>query len=127
MKIIIHRGTHEIGGTCIEVISGQTRLILDVGLPLVNADRKPFDSKVIKGKTIEDLIAQKIAPNVPGLFTDGEAPDAILLSHSHLDHSGLLHLTRSEIPIYATSGASKNDVGGRCFQSPKGTGSKSSS
>lgn len=119
MKFSIHRGTHEIGGTCIEVISGDTRLILDVGLPLVNADREPFDSKIIQGKTAEDLITAKVAPNVPGLFIEGDAPDAILLSHSHLDHSGLLHLTRPEIPIYATSGTSKMMLAGAVFSRQK--------
>lgn len=40
MKLTIHRGTHEIGGSCLELSSnsGRTRVIIDIGLPLVNAD-----------------------------------------------------------------------------------------
>jgi ribonuclease J len=34
-------------------------------------------------------------------------PDGILLSHAHLDHSGLLHLTRPEVPIHTSRGTSK--------------------
>ena len=34
MRIRIHRGTKEIGGTCIEVESKGKRIALDVGLPL---------------------------------------------------------------------------------------------
>ena len=34
MKACIHRGTKEIGGTCIEIESEGKRIILDVGLPL---------------------------------------------------------------------------------------------
>lgn len=107
VQLTIHRGTKEIGGSCVEVSTSQTRLILDAGLPLVTADREPFDPKCTFGKSVEDLVAQKVIPDVPGLFLDGKPPDAILLSHSHLDHSGLLHLTKPDIPIFATSGTSK--------------------
>ena len=34
MRLRIHRGTKEIGGTCIQVEAGGKRLVLDVGLPL---------------------------------------------------------------------------------------------
>ena len=34
MQACIHRGTKEIGGSCVEVISGGKRLIIDLGLPL---------------------------------------------------------------------------------------------
>ena len=34
MRVCIHRGTKEIGGTCIEIESGGKRLVVDVGLPL---------------------------------------------------------------------------------------------
>ena len=107
MDVTIHRGSKEIGGSCVEVSAGGTRLILDAGLPLVTPEREPFDSRTIRGKSNAELITAKVIPDVPGLFADGDRPDAILLSHSHLDHSGLLHLTRPEIPIHATSGTSK--------------------
>jgi len=31
MKALIHRGTHEIGGTLIELTSGESRILLNVG------------------------------------------------------------------------------------------------
>ena len=34
MQACIHRGTKEIGGSCVEVISSGKRLIIDLGLPL---------------------------------------------------------------------------------------------
>jgi len=33
MKVCIHRGTHQVGGTCIEIRSGDMQIILDIGLP----------------------------------------------------------------------------------------------
>lgn len=119
MQLTIYRGTKEIGGSCVEVATASTRIILDAGLPLVKPDREPFDPKVIQGKSTEQLIAEKIIPHVPGLFTEGKSPDAILLSHSHLDHAGLLHLTKPEIPIYATSGTSKMMLTGAVFSRQK--------
>jgi Cft2 family RNA processing exonuclease len=34
MRACIHRGTKEIGGTCVELESQGKRIVLDVGLPL---------------------------------------------------------------------------------------------
>jgi len=119
VQLTIYRGTKEIGGSCVEVSTASTRIILDAGLPLVKPDREPFDPNVIQGKTNEELLAERVIPNVPGLFTDGKSPDAILLSHSHLDHAGLLHLTKQQIPIYATSGTSKMMLAGAVFSRQK--------
>ena len=38
MRLRIHRGTKEIGGTCIEAEAQGKRLVLDVGLPLDASD-----------------------------------------------------------------------------------------
>src|SRR5580704_5871298 len=90
MKLTIYRGTKEIGGSCVELATANTRLVLDLGQPLVDANREPFDSRAALAKTPEDLKAEKVIPHIPGLFdTDHSAPNAILLSHAHLDHAGL--------------------------------------
>ena len=44
MKLTIHRSTKEIGGSCVEISTGTTRLVLDLCLPLVDINREPFDS-----------------------------------------------------------------------------------
>ena len=115
MQLTIHRGTKEIGGSCVEIATDSTRIIIDVGLPLVDQDREPFDRSVMKGKSLAELVAAKVIPDVPGLFSQGENPDAILLSHAHLDHVGLLEHTPAEIPVYATDGTSKMMLAGGVF------------
>ncbi len=71
MKVCIHRGTQEVGGTCIEIESQGKRIALDVGLPLDAAD------------SIESL------PQVDGFRERHESLLAVVISHSHLDHYGL--------------------------------------
>ena len=66
MRITIHRGTHEIGGNCIEVATDNNRIILDVGMPLFNEDREPHDSATLRRQSAENLRKAGILPNVPG-------------------------------------------------------------
>jgi ribonuclease J len=108
MKLTIHRGTHEIGGTCIELQSHSSRILIDFGLPLVDENREPFDSDKIKNKSKKELIKTEVLHPIKGLYKD-EQPlfDAILLSHPHLDHYGLLSYINPTIPIYLSEGCKK--------------------
>ena len=115
MELTVHRGTKEVGGTCIEVRSGDSRIILDVGLPLFDSDREPFDSFRLRRMSKDDLLTEGILPKVEGLFVDGPSPDAILLSHAHLDHTGLLSHVGATIPIIASRGTSKMMLAGGIF------------
>ena len=53
MKVCIHRGTQEVGGTCIEVESEGTRIVLDVGLPL-NVESSLSQLPKVKGFRASD-------------------------------------------------------------------------
>lgn len=105
MKLTIHRGAKDIGGTCIELQSENSKILIDFGLPLVDEDKEQFDSKKIKNKSKEDLIKSGVLPAIKGLYK-GERPafDAILLSHPHQDHYGLLSFVNPQIPVYLSHG-----------------------
>jgi len=106
MEIIIHRGTKEIGGSCVELNTDNVRLLIDFGMPLVNADKEPFDAKILVNKSIESLKDLKILPDIKGLYnTEEKSIDAILISHSHMDHYGFLNYVHPDIPIYMSQGA----------------------
>lgn len=74
MKFTIHRGAKEIGGTVIELSSDSTTLLLDAGLPL-SEESVEVDVSSLK-------------------------PDAVLISHPHQDHYGLIEELDPDIPVY---------------------------
>jgi len=115
MHITIHRGTHEIGGNCVEIATGSSRIILDVGMPLFKSEGEPYDTGALKKKSKQELLDTGVLPRVSGLFVDGPQPDAILLSHAHEDHTGLLRHSAPEFPIYASRGTSKMMKAGAKF------------
>ena len=82
MRIRIHRGTREIGGTCIELESAACRILLDLGLPLDATD--PVSAPL---------------PGVDGLADGGSGLLAIVLSHGHRDHWGLVPRASRQIPL----------------------------
>ncbi|MEI7729174.1 MAG: MBL fold metallo-hydrolase [Verrucomicrobiota bacterium] len=103
MKITIHRGTHQIGGSCVEISTDTTRIILDVGLPLNDGEETKSPKRLRSKQPLPD----GLAPQVDGLFSSGRKIDAIFLSHVHSDHGGLLAHTEASIPIHCTQGTSK--------------------
>lgn len=106
MKLIIHRGTKEIGGSCVELQSKEARIIIDLGMPLVDAQNEPFDSKQLEDKGIPELIESHLLPKIKGLYAgEKRGVDSVLISHPHQDHYGLLRYITPEIPVYMSRGA----------------------
>ncbi|MEA5114438.1 MAG: MBL fold metallo-hydrolase RNA specificity domain-containing protein [Geobacteraceae bacterium] len=64
MKLTIHRGTREIGGSCVQIEKGKSSILLDAGLPL--------------GESPSGVDLAKID------FSD------VFISHPHQDHFGLI-------------------------------------
>ncbi|MDY0236323.1 MAG: MBL fold metallo-hydrolase [Gudongella sp.] len=81
MKIHIHRGQQQIGGSIIEIASSLNRIFLDVG---VNLNQ---DSNVV-------------IPKIEGVFSGKKDCDAVFISHYHSDHMGLLPSLIEDIPVY---------------------------
>lgn len=82
MRVCIHRGSRQIGGSCVEVEAEGRRLILDLGLPL---DAEANDARYL--------------PPVRGLTGGDPGLLGILISHPHLDHFGLLAHVPRDIPV----------------------------
>lgn len=82
----MHRGTREIGGTCVELAFAGERLLLDLGLPL-NVD--PSDDPTL------------LLPPVAGLREPDAGLRAIVVSHGHADHWGLLPHAIASVPVVA--------------------------
>ena len=108
MKLTIYRGTHEIGGTCIEVVAGKTRILLDFGMPLSDDNGEAIDEKIFSKNSVTELIKKKWLYPIKGLYKN-ETPEinAILISHSHKDHYGLLQFAHPDIPVYMSEEAEK--------------------
>ena len=83
MKITIHRGTHQIGGSAIEISTKSTRIILDFGNEL------RLDEKYIP----KNLNIEGVTVGIPNC-------DGIVISHYHMDHLGQLTSALPEIPLY---------------------------
>ncbi|WP_026842861.1 MBL fold metallo-hydrolase [Citrifermentans bremense] len=74
MKLTIHRGSHEIGGTCIQIESGSRSILLDAGSPL--------------GESRSDIDLARLD------FND------IFISHPHQDHFGLIENLPPDKPVH---------------------------
>ena len=83
MNIVVHRGTHQIGGSAIEISTASTRIMLDFGNEL------SLDEKYTP-----------INLDIDGVTKGKPDCDGIVISHYHMDHLGQLTSALSEIPLY---------------------------
>src|SRR4051812_47537219 len=84
MRVQIHRGTQEIGGSCIEGAADDgRRILLDLGRPLW-AER-----------------CQKVKlPSVAGFAEPDASLLALVISHPHIDHYGLATGLQVDVPMF---------------------------
>lgn len=75
MKVKIYRGTKEIGGNCIQLTADNGKILwIDIGAPL----------------SIEN----------PDVSYTSNKVDALLISHPHQDHFGLMENVDQDVPVY---------------------------
>ena len=79
MQVIIHRGTHQIGGVATEIRTASTRVLIDMGEEL------GLD---------ENFIPAPLSIPYP------ETIDGVLITHNHGDHIGQLTALMPLTPIY---------------------------
>lgn len=80
VTLTVHRGTQQIGGTCIEIAHGSgARLILDAGRP---------------------LDAPRDAVGLLPASLDLGRPATVLICHAHQDHWGVLHEMPQDWPVW---------------------------
>ena len=83
MQVIVHRGTHQIGGVATEIRTETARILIDMGDEL----------------SLEDNFTP--APlSIPGVTDTNGKCDAVLFTHIHGDHVGQLKNIRDGIPLY---------------------------
>jgi ribonuclease J len=99
MTFKIHRGTKEIGGSCVEVWTETDRIVIDLGMPLVNGDKSPFDANNAEKQSREALIADGTLPDIPSLYQPN-SNTALLISHAHRDHYGLMNHIDDTCPVW---------------------------
>jgi len=111
MKFKIHRGTKEIGGSCVELSKDKSRIILDLGMPLVKPggqEGEEFYFREYKETPGAELVGLGILPDIPGLYSwdiDDSLVDGVLISHAHMDHYGFVQYIHPKVQIYASEGA----------------------
>lgn len=89
VRLTIHRAAHEIGGNCIELATSDGhRIILDAGRPL-------------------DAPEGITAGLIPATLDTAAPMDAVLLSHPHQDHYGLLGELSPSWPVYCGGACEK--------------------
>lgn len=88
-EFIIHRGSHQIGGMCAEVRTSTSRVIIDFGANLPDTDED-------EAKISDEQLFDKVFGNNP-------KADAVLFTHYHGDHIGLMDKIPKDIPQYMGS------------------------
>ena len=86
IQFIIHKGSHQIGGNCVELVAPNSRILIDCGLPLDYDEQDPE-------------VQVKILEDAQGWLSHC---DAIFLSHFHADHYGLLDEAPQGTKVYTT-------------------------
>ena len=87
LALTVHRGTRQIGGSCIEIEHPQgDRIILDAGRP---------------------LDAPEGATGLLPASLDRGRPATVLISHPHQDHWGLINELPASWPIWTGSKSAK--------------------
>ena len=91
MKLIIHRGTNQIGGCITEISTNTTRIFIDMGENLPGFG-KPLNEDE-KKEYVESLFSQNQQQN-----------EAVIYTHGHSDHIGMMQYVPQNVKQYMSKG-----------------------
>ena len=81
-ELTIYRGSHQIGGCCMEITNEGERVLIDLGANLPDSDAPIRDG---------ELVAKVF---------DGRPVSGLLFTHPHGDHYGLYKKVPEDVPMY---------------------------
>lgn len=90
VSVIVHRGAYQIGGCITEIRTARSKVVVDLG--------QNFPYHGIPSEEEDRARVSKLFGNESRRYT------AVVITHSHLDHTGLLPFVPKEIPIYMSKG-----------------------
>jgi ribonuclease J len=102
VKVTFYGGVGEIGGNKFLIEDNDTMILLDFGMNF--SERSRFYSEPwLSPRDERGLLEFGLLPNIEGAYrVDGRPTeiDAVILSHSHTDHSSYISFLNREIPVY---------------------------
>ncbi len=100
--LTFYGGVGEIGGNKILLSDKDVQVFLDFGMSL-SARKQYYSSPFLSPRNARSLLELGLLPDIRGAYAFDEAEqavDAVLLSHSHADHSAYISFLKRSIPVY---------------------------
>jgi ribonuclease J len=99
--LTFYGGVNEIGGNKILLEDGDTKVLLDFGMSFTLRNQY-YSVPFLYPRNEMELLEFGILPDLEGVYKfDSTEPkiDAVILSHSHMDHAAYISFLKRKIPV----------------------------